>query len=569
MRHPGAGDGDDEAGPGRRLPEDAAGRVPAPAAALEREMAVSRLLRRTVEASVRLAAAADPVAAAAVATAVLVDDFGAARAELWLVGPGRGLRLAAAAGRPSDALAPPPLVADVAATGLPVVTGAPVGPFGPELAAGPPPTAAAVLPLTGPGPEGDIAAGVLAAWFTGPVPLEVADVVAAFATVVAAALAASEAPAAPPGRAPVLLDALPVVVWEADAATMRFGYVSRWAEQLLGYPLERWTEPGFWAAHLHPDDRAYALATCAVAAAEGGDHDVECRMATADGREVWLRTIVRSVPGDPGGPPRLGGVMIDVTEAKRAEQAVLESRARFASLARTLQASLLPPHLPDIAGLEVASAFRPAEEGVEVVGDFYDLFDVGGGAWGVVIGDVCGKGADAASLTALARYTVRAAAIRERRPSRVLRVLNDAVLRDTEDERFCTAAYARLELHAAGAAVAVTSGGHPLPLVLRAGGGVERAGRPGTLLGMFPDPDLADDTVELGPGDALVLFTDGAVEARRGGELLGEQRFAALVGTCAHLRGDEIAARLLDGVVAFGAGDRMDDLAIVVLRVRP
>ena len=116
-----------------------------------------------------------------------------------------------------------------------------------------------------------------------------------------------------------------------------------------------------------------------------------------------------------------------------------------AYIARTLQESLLPSELPDIPGIETAARFRPTGEGNEMGGDFYDLFASGRRGWTVVIGDVCGKGPDAAAVTALARYTLRAAAMRERLPSRGLHVLNEALLRQRADRRFCTVAYAYLE----------------------------------------------------------------------------------------------------------------------------
>ena len=105
------------------------------------------------------------------------------------------------------------------------------------------------------------------------------------------------------------------------------------------------------------------------------------------------------------------------------------------------------PHIP---GVEVAARFRPAGEGYDVGGDFYDVFNTGSAGWGVVIGDVCGKGPEAAALTGLARHTLRAAAMQEHEPSRILALLSEAILREHSDSQFCTAAYGRLELGATG-----------------------------------------------------------------------------------------------------------------------
>ena len=131
-----------------------------------------------------------------------------------------------------------------------------------------------------------------------------------------------------------------------------------------------------------------------------------------------------------------------------------------------------------------------------------------------MIGDVCGKGPDAAAVTALARYTLRAAAMRERLPSRSLGLLNEALLRQRGDRRFCTVAYAYLETLDDGARVGFASGGHPLPVLLRATAAVESLGAPGMLLGVVPDPRFEDRSRRSLPGDALVFYTDGVIEAR-------------------------------------------------------
>jgi serine phosphatase RsbU (regulator of sigma subunit) len=113
-------------------------------------------------------------------------------------------------------------------------------------------------------------------------------------------------------------------------------------------------------------------------------------------------------------------------------------------IAWTLQQSLLPPALPDIPGFEVAALYRPAGEGYEVGGDFYDVFETADRAWALVVGDVCGKGPEAAAITGLARHTIRAIAMHDRRPCKVLRSLNEALLGEAWTDRFCTVCYVRL-----------------------------------------------------------------------------------------------------------------------------
>jgi PAS domain S-box-containing protein len=236
-------------------------------------------------------------------------------------------------------------------------------------------------------------------------------------------------------------------------------------------------------------------------------------------------------------------------------------------IARTLQESLLPVELPDIPGIEAAARFRPTGEGNEVGGDFYDMFETGEDGWTVVMGDVCGKGPDAAAVTALARYTLRAAAMRERVPSRSLAVLNEALLRQRDDRRFCTVAYAYIEKLERGARVGLAAGGHPLPLLLRVDGTVEPVGVPGTLLGVVSDPDLEDRTVTLEPGDALVFYTDGVIESRGDSNVLDERRLAELVATCAGTGADAIAAKVEEAAVLSQGGRPRDDIAVLVLRV--
>jgi PAS domain S-box-containing protein len=236
-------------------------------------------------------------------------------------------------------------------------------------------------------------------------------------------------------------------------------------------------------------------------------------------------------------------------------------------IARTLQESLLPPMLPDLPGLDLAARFRAAGAGLEVGGDFYDLFETGDSSWAVAIGDVCGKGSEAAAITALARYTVRAAAMRQEDPSQILGLLNEALLRQRTDKRFCTVLYGRLEANGSGHWFEFASGGHPLPLVLRAGEGGGEVGVPGTLLGIVPDPELSDERVLLCPGDALVLYTDGVTDSAAPVRILSAPELAATVGPPAGLDADAIAERVMQAALSSTGEEPRDDIAILVLKV--
>jgi serine phosphatase RsbU (regulator of sigma subunit) len=254
---------------------------------------------------------------------------------------------------------------------------------------------------------------------------------------------------------------------------------------------------------------------------------------------------------------------------RRAAVAVENSRlySERSYIARTLQESLLPPHLPDLPGVELAARYQAAGEAYEVGGDFYDIFQTGAESWAAVIGDVRGKGPGAATVTALARYTVRAAAMREHMPSRILEQLNEAMVRQGAEDRFCTVAIAALEPVPGGVRTTVSCGGHPMPLVLRADGRVHPVGSPGTLLGLVQDPDLVDDVVELAPGDTLVMYTDGVSEARNEQELFGEERLVELLQSCRGLDAPRLVERIQQRVFEF-QDKAHDDIAVLVLRIR-
>ena len=196
--------------------------------------------------------------------------------------------------------------------------------------------------------------------------------------------------------------------------------------------------------------------------------------------------------------------------------------------AQTLQRALLPPHLPQIAGLELAASYRAAGEGNEVGGDFYDVFQQGDGSWVLVVGDVCGKGPQAAAVTALARYTLRAHAVAGLRPSYMLARLNDALLRQRAPG-FVTVALARLDLHERGATVELATAGHPLPIVARAGRRRRRSATSARRSGSSSSPSCRRSRSSSRPGDLIAFYTDGVSEAAAPRRILTEPDLAALV----------------------------------------
>ena len=255
-------------------------------------------------------------------------------------------------------------------------------------------------------------------------------------------------------------------------------------------------------------------------------------------------------------------------ELLRARERAEESEARAQSLARTLQESFIPPLPPEIPGLQIGAAYRPAGTGDEVGGDFYDVYATAEDDWVVVLGDVRGKGVLAARVTALARYTLRAAAMQSREPAAVLTTLNAALQRSDED-RFCTVAYLRVQPQPEQPPViTLVIGGHSLPVrVDGAGKNADMIGVHGDLIGVLDDPVFTETDVQLKPGDVLCLYTDGVSEGRRDNEYYGDERLVALLSNLAGEPAADIAEKIVEDVVTFQNGLPRDDIAVVVLQV--
>ena len=262
-------------------------------------------------------------------------------------------------------------------------------------------------------------------------------------------------------------------------------------------------------------------------------------------------------------------ILADVAAAylfnAQAREDARELARTSAELAATLQESLLPPELPVVPGLSLAARWLPGRGGgVMIGGDFYDVFALPGGRWGVIMGDVVGHGARAATLASLARYTIRTLAVLEESPARVLRGLSDTVLARDERERFLTAIYMTTNATAHGVDVRLARGGHPAPLVLRVDGTIETVDAPGSLLGCMADPRLEDVHLALGPGDLLRLYSDGVTEARRGDDEIADNRLRALLAATSPVP-QVVVDTILQAVVSHGGEDLADDLTALAL----
>src|SRR3954451_589499 len=233
-------------------------------------------------------------------------------------------------------------------------------------------------------------------------------------------------------------------------------------------------------------------------------------------------------------------------------------------IAHTLQARLLPTSLPSPPGLELAARYRAAGQYNEVGGDFYDAFERAPDEWVVVIGDVSGKGPEAAALTALARYTIRSAALSDPSPANVLCRLNENLLHEKASQ-FITVAVAYLAPGAEATEVRVGLGGHPLPVILRAGGRGGQVGVPGTLLGIRSDPRLFETATSLWPGDSLLLYTDGIIEAGSRTPPVGEDALARLLEGMGQVSPDLLVSKIDEAAQRADPGRARDDVALLAV----
>jgi len=313
---------------------------------------------------------------------------------------------------------------------------------------------------------------------------------------------------------------------------------------------------------------------------------VALELRTADGTRlpVLVTSVVKT---DSSGKPKLIRTMIfDARDRRAYERELLRARqegererARLQDLVATLQRSLLPPVLPAVPGLDAVAHYHAASPD-ELGGDFYDLFPLSGNRWGLFLGDVCGKGARAAALTSLIRYTLRTAAVYDADPATVLSTLNEALhkqyLRD--DRSFCTVLFGVLAPDGDGFTLTLTRGGHAAPLLMRADGTAGYLPMPlGPLIGAWADVAFTVTTIRLYPGDTLLLFTDGLTEARAStadpastedpSGRYGDEAFRAFardLGPSTAAAAVAAIGALLEG---FGEGSQ-DDTAVLALGVR-
>ncbi len=314
---------------------------------------------------------------------------------------------------------------------------------------------------------------------------------------------------------------------------------------------------------------------------QGEISGIALELKAADGSRLPVLVTSTVKTGSGGQPLLIRTTLFDArerrayeTELLRARQEAERERERLKRLNTTLQKTLLPPALANVPGLDVAAHYHIASAD-EVGGDFYDLFPLAAGTWGLFLGDVCGKGATAAAVTSLARYTLRAAAVYDPDPAAVLGNLNTVLNHEYSgtDPRFCTVIFGLLTPYGdqGGFRLTLASGGHPAALLMRADGTADYLPTPGgQLIGVLPDAHIATTTIHLNPGDTLLLHTDGLTEAHTAstgaGDRYGDEALLDFARTLAPTTATDTIVAIRDLLDTFGTGVD-DDTAVLAINV--
>ncbi|WP_053718164.1 PP2C family protein-serine/threonine phosphatase [Saccharothrix sp. NRRL B-16348] len=302
---------------------------------------------------------------------------------------------------------------------------------------------------------------------------------------------------------------------------------------------------------------------------------VALEMVAADGTRLPVLVNSTVKTGGDGEPLLIRTTVFDASDRRsyerellRARQEAERERDEIRRLATTLQRTLLPPVLPAVPGVETATHYHHASP-FEVGGDFYDLFPLADGRWALFLGDVCGKGANAAAVTSLTRYTLRSAAVYDPDPVAVLTNLNTVLNQeaDTGYPRFCTVTFGVLTVEEDRCTLTLAAGGHPPGLLLRADGTVEYVEMPGgQLIGILPDARVVTTTVHLAAGDTFVLYTDGLIEARTGDTRYSEEQLLDFVSTLPPVSAAGAVDALVGLLERLGEGVE-DDTAVLAIGV--
>jgi sigma-B regulation protein RsbU (phosphoserine phosphatase) len=310
---------------------------------------------------------------------------------------------------------------------------------------------------------------------------------------------------------------------------------------------------------------------------QGDIGGVALEMRAADGTRLPVLVTSTLKTGDDGEPLLIRTTVFDARDRRayerellRARQVAERERERLEQVVAVLQRSLLPPSLPSVPGMAAAAYYHMASRD-EVGGDFYDLFALDEGRWGFFLGDVCGKGAGAAAVTSVARYTLRATAVYDPDPVKVLGNLNTVLHQEHDGDalRYCTVIFGVLRPAGTGFDLTLVNGGHPPALLLRSDGTAEyESTAGGPLVGVLPDAEFTATTIRLNAGDTILLYTDGLTDARTDttGGRYDSQALRAFAAQLAPTTAPSAVSALTDLLAAFGDG-LDDDAAVLALSV--
>jgi PAS domain S-box-containing protein len=281
----------------------------------------------------------------------------------------------------------------------------------------------------------------------------------------------------------------------------------------------------------------------------------------ATGEERWL--VVRSSPVV---DPENGRVLFAVNTFENITE-IKQVQLEEAGIANTLQRALLPESLPEIPGVQVRALYRAAGELNKVGGDFYDALEHQDGRWLLMIGDVCGKGPRAAGVTALARHTLRAAAMSGQAPAEMLATLHRALRRQPVGADLCTVCLVMLAPTPEGAQLTIALAGHPAPILIDGGGAVREVGHSGTLLGVVDPVRIEESEVSLRAGETVLLYTDGVSETGAPDHPLGERGLQELCAAAPTMTLSELLRHIELTALAHAKGKLRDDIALLALRM--
>jgi PAS domain S-box-containing protein len=368
-----------------------------------------------------------------------------------------------------------------------------------------------------------------------------------------------------------IVHGLNAIICEVDAVTGKFTYVSEQAETFLGYPVQRWTDEGFWKQVIYEEDYERALVGLRKAGSSQDVHQFAFRVTAANGSQIWLRNIMKAVKDADGAVTGYRCIIVDVTQQQTDHLALVKDLARNQAIADALQYSILWRH-PEKSfhSLKVAAFYEPAMDEALVGGDLFDAFSLPNKSIMLVVGDVTGKGLKAAAHVAEIIFAVRAFAQDYHDPADVLTRLNEFICnfhREYDGDSNALVVLLIVVIDpTTGATRAASAGGEP-PFILRASGAAEEMAVRGLILGIDSNARYEAEELSLEEGDLLLISTDGLTETRRGDDFFGYERLLDVARAAeASAPLPDIGKAILETARAYGGGRFKDDVCLLLAR---